>query len=167
MHMQHADTIRHDISSRVLCIDAESENHTLVASTLAPHADIELRIALNGHSGLRAIESSMPDLILLNMNLPDMGGMDVVRSLQPHMADGACRVIALTSEAFSLDIVKALSLGVSEYWLKPLPPELVGKNLLRLLNVPSPKAERPAPRGSWLNRGQGSRSADLGSAAAP
>jgi CheY-like chemotaxis protein len=150
MHMPEADTNRRDVCSRVLCIDADPGNRTMVKVVLAAYPSIELRIAVNGHSGVRAVRTAMPDLILLNMSLPDMGGMEVVRALQPDMADGSCQVIALTAEAFSIDIVKALSLGVREYWLKPLRCDLLKSDLARVLNTSMAKTERAASRTGWL-----------------
>ena len=143
MRKQEADSKRLEIDGKVLCIDADPANHAMVKSVLAAATDIELRIAVNGQSGIRAVHTAMPDLILLNMNLPDMGGMDVVRNLQSHMADGLCQVVTLTNEAFSIDIVKSLSLGVREYWLKPLRADLLQRDLLRMLNASVAHRERP------------------------
>jgi CheY-like chemotaxis protein len=151
MHKQEADTDRRDVCSRLLCIDADPANHAMVKVVLDAYPNIELRIAVNGHSGIRAVRTAMPDLILLNMSLPDMGGMDVVRALQPDMADGSCQVIALTAEAFSIDIVKALSLGVREYWLKPLRSDLLKADLTRVLNTSMAKTGRSGRRAGWLN----------------
>jgi CheY-like chemotaxis protein len=122
----------------------------MVGAVLAAAPGIELRIAVNGQSALREVQTAMPDLILLNMNLPDMGGMDVVRNLQQHIADGRCQVVALTNEAFSIDIVKALSLGVREYWLKPLRPDLLQRDLLKVLNATLPKTQPAKPRAGWV-----------------
>ena len=151
MNMHAADTDRPDVCSRVLCIDADPANHAMLKLALVSYPSIDLRIAVNGHSGIRAVRTAMPDLIVLNMSLPDMGGMDVVRSLQPDMADGSCQVIALTTEAFSIDIVKALSLGVLEYWLKPLLIDLLKVDLARVLNTSLPKTARHERRAGWLN----------------
>lgn len=149
MRKREADSKRLEIEGKVLCIDADPENHAMVASVLAVAPGVELRIAVNGQSGIRAVHTAMPDLILLNMNLPDMGGMDVVRNLQSHMADGRCQVVALTNEAFSIDIVKALSLGVREYWLKPLRADLLQRDLLRVLNASVVPRERPRSAASF------------------
>ena len=143
MRKREADSKRLEVYGRVLCIDADPANHAMVGSVLAAAPGTELRIAVNGQSGIRAVHTAMPDLILLNMNLPDMGGMDVVRSLQSHMADGRCQVVTLTNEAFSIDIVKSLSLGVREYWLKPLRADLLQRDLLRVLNASVSQHEKP------------------------
>lgn len=149
MRKREGDSKRLEIEGKVLCIDADPENHAMVANVLTAAPGIELRIAVNGQSGIRAVHTAMPDLILLNMNLPDMGGMDVVRNLQSHMADGRCQVVTLTNEAFSIDIVKSLSLGVREYWLKPLRADLLQRDLLRVLNASVAPRERPRSSASF------------------
>jgi len=150
MRKREADSTRLEIYGKVLCIDGNPENHAMVGNVLAAAPGIELLIAVNGQSGIRAVLTAMPDLILLNMNLPDMGGMDVVRNLQPHMAEGRCQVVALTNEAFSIDIVKALSLGVREYWLKPLRLDLLQRDLLKVLDATVPRKPAAKPRAGWV-----------------
>ena len=90
MRKRETDSKRLEIDGKVLCIDADPANHAMVASVLAVAPGVELRIAVNGQSGIRAVHTAMPDLILLNMNLPDMGGMDVVRNLPGR----AVRIVA-------------------------------------------------------------------------
>ena len=159
MHMQETASNHSEVCCRVLCIDADSGHHAMLQSVLVNYPGIELRIAIDGNSGIQAVGAAMPDLIVLNMSLPDMGGMDVVRALQPDMAEGSCQVVALTSEAFSIDIVKALSLGVREYWLKPLRPDVLKSDMGRLLNTATTTPERPTHQPGWLNPQPAARSA--------
>jgi response regulator of citrate/malate metabolism len=73
--------------------------------------------AATSHEALRALQSTSVDVVLLDMNLPDRHGLDVIRSMRAggHRAD----VIAVTS-ARDLDVVRsAVSLGVVQYLLKP------------------------------------------------
>jgi response regulator of citrate/malate metabolism len=73
--------------------------------------------ATNSHEALRALQTTRVDVVLLDMNLPDRHGLDVIRAMRAggHGAD----VIAVTS-ARELDIVRAaVSLGVVQYLLKP------------------------------------------------
>jgi len=54
------------------------------------------------------------------MHLPDIGGLEVVRALNEEIAAGKLRVTLLTADSLSMDIVKAMSLGAYDYWVKPL-----------------------------------------------
>ena len=71
--------------------------------------------------------------MLLDMHLPDISGLEVVRVLNEEIASGALRVTLLTADSLSMDIVKAMSLGASEYWLKPLTLDGLENGLRRAL----------------------------------
>jgi DNA-binding response OmpR family regulator len=70
--------------------------------------------------GIRLARSEQPDFVLLDMHLPDIGGLEVVRALNEEIAAGKLRVTLLTADSLSMDIVKAMSLGAYDYWVKPL-----------------------------------------------
>ncbi len=62
----------------------------------------------------------MPDLILLDMHLPDISGLEVVRALSEEISQQRLAIVLLTADNFSIDVVKAMSLGARDYWIKPL-----------------------------------------------
>ena len=61
-----------------------------------------------------------PDLILLDMQLPDFDGYEVLRRLRNEPLTAAIPCIALSANAMPADIERALRAGVSDYWTKPL-----------------------------------------------
>ena len=126
----------------VLCIEDDPVSRQLVEALLEPFPAITLRQASSGRDGIRAALDAMPDLILLDMNMPDLDGVAVVRALSPRIADGSCQVVLLTSETFTIDVIKAMSLGAREYWLKPLTRDRLRGDLQRILHA-APSA--PAP----------------------
>jgi DNA-binding response OmpR family regulator len=71
--------------------------------------------------------------VLLDMNLPDIGGLEVVRALNEEIASGKLRVTLLTADTLSMDIVKAMSLGAYDYWVKPLSITKLEQGLTRAL----------------------------------
>ena len=79
------------------------------------------------------------------MRLPDIGGVEVVRRLNGEIAQRGLRVAILTSERASIDTVKALSLGVFEYWPRPLEPRLLEAGLRRALTGRRPDPARCLP----------------------
>ena len=109
-----------DLRGTVLCIEDDPVNRMLVEAMLSAFPAVTLRLAVNGRDGIRAALEAMPDVILLDMNMPDMRGLDVVRVLSDRITDSACHVILLTAERFSIDLAKAMSLGAREHWEKPL-----------------------------------------------
>jgi two-component system cell cycle response regulator DivK len=129
------DAQRADIqlTGKLLCIEDSPMYLELIESALAAFPGIVLLKALTGREGIRLAREERPDLILLDMHLPDIGGLEVVRVLNEEIASGALRVTLLTADRLSMDIVKAMSLGASEYWLKPLTVARLEDGLRRAL----------------------------------
>ena len=151
MDMNETEALRRDICGSVLCIEDDPTSQALVTALLSVFPSVTLRVAVDGQSGIRAALDTMPDVILLDMHLPDMGGLKVVRELNQHIVDGECGVILLTADSLNIDIVKAMSLGAREYWLKPLSLERLYGDLPRVLDTL--RAERKDAEVSALSPG--------------
>lgn len=156
MDMNEAPAPGCEMWGSVLCIEDDPISRELVEALLAAFPQVDLRLAIDGRSGIRAALASMPDLILLDMHLPDISGLEVVRALSQHIAEGRCQVILLTVDKLTIDIVKAMSLGAREYWLKPLSSERLQGDLPRVLrawraerNDATESALRPGSR--WIS----------------
>ena len=122
-----------DLTGTVLCIEDDPVGMTLVEAMLAAHSGVSLLKAVNGQNGVALARSRRPDLVLLDMGLPDMGGLEVVRLLSESISRHGLRIVLLTAEPFSMDVVKAMSLGAHEYWPKPLNSTRVTTDLRRVL----------------------------------
>ena len=133
--MDMTEAPRRDIRGSVLCIEDDPVSRELVEALLAAFPTVDLRLVADGRSGIRAALDAMPDVILVDMQLPDISGLEVVRALNQHIADGNCQVILLTGEKLTIDIVKAMSLGAREYWLKPLSLDRLQGDLPRVLDT--------------------------------
>jgi len=78
------------------------------------------------HSGEEAVISAVqekPDLILMDIQLPDMDGLEVTRRIRASEADGKIPIVAVTSFAMAGDREKALAAGCNGYIEKPINPE--------------------------------------------
>jgi CheY-like chemotaxis protein len=104
----------------VLYIEDEPTNFALVEALLLVHPDLHLLQAQTGDEGVGLARSKHPDAILLDMHLPDISGIEVVRRLSEDIAAGAFRVILLTADRLNIDVLKAMSLGAFEYLIKPV-----------------------------------------------
>ncbi len=113
-------TSREILRGTVLYIEDDPVNVALVQAALSAYPGIILLQAETGHEGIRLASSEAPDLVLLDMHLPDTDGLAVVRELNEEIAAGRLRVILLTGDTLSPEIVKAMSLGAQGYWLKPI-----------------------------------------------
>jgi len=109
-----------DLKGKVLYIEDNPINMDLIETALSMYPGVTLVKAQTGMDGIRLARSEKPDFVLLDMHLPDIGGLEVVRALNEEIASGKLRVTLLTADTLSMDIVKAMSLGAYDYWLKPL-----------------------------------------------
>lgn len=114
------NTPHETLRGTVLYIEDDPVNMALVEAVLSQFPEITLLQAATGREGIRLARSKYTDLVLLDMHLPDIGGLAVVRELNEEIAAGKLRVILLTADTLSPDIVKAMSLGAQGYWLKPI-----------------------------------------------
>ena len=117
----------------VLCIEDHPLNMALVEILLEGLPGVRLLKAFTGREGVRLAKAELPDLVLLDMRLPDISGLEVVRELSELVSQGLLRVVLLTGESFSMDVVKAMSLGAHDYWPKPLTAERVRDGVTRAL----------------------------------
>ena len=122
-----------DLHGKVLYIEDDPASRELVDAILARHAGIVVLHAHTGAEGIRIALAERPDLILLDMGLPDIGGLEVVRRLNEMLHSCPVRLILLTADHFSMDVVKAMSLGAHDYWRKPIHVDLFRAGLAKAL----------------------------------
>jgi two-component system, cell cycle response regulator DivK len=134
------------LRGKVLYIEDDETNVVLVRALLEQHAGIEMIHAASGREGVRMVRSERPDFVLLDMNLPDISGLEVVRELNIDITSRGLKVNILTGDPLSMDILKALSLGAYEYWLKPLNLQVFEDGLRRALTGRRPDPKRSYPR---------------------
>ena len=123
------------LHGRVLYIEDEPVFQEMVEAMLADSPGITLLTTATGREGVRLAQTERPDVILLDLHLPDISGLEVVRSLSEQIAKRQFRVILLTADSFSIDIVKAMTLGAHEYWIKPITLEKLQTGLARALQA--------------------------------
>ena len=80
----------------------------------------EVEVATDGQAGLAGARASMPDVLLLDMNLPVMDGWTVARTLKADAATAGIPILALTAHAMAGDRDRALAAGCDDYHPKPV-----------------------------------------------
>lgn len=130
------------LQGRVLYIEDQPVSRELVGALLARHPAITYVTAETGREGIRMVREQRPDWVLLDMHLPDMSGLHVVRELNPDIAEHGLRVTILTGDSLSMDILKAMSLGAFEHWVKPFDAKAFDAGLRRALL----RSDRSRPR---------------------
>jgi hypothetical protein len=104
----------------LLYIEDNPVNAMIVRELVERRGDLALRVAGNGHDGVVAAREQRPDLILLDMQLPDIDGHEVLRRLRDDPGTAGIPCIALSANAMPEDIDRALAAGFADYWTKPL-----------------------------------------------
>ncbi|MBX3620260.1 MAG: response regulator [Rhizobacter sp.] len=130
----------------VLYIEDQDLNFLLVQAQLAATLPgVTLVRASTGAEGVAKVRAEKPDMVLLDMHLPDTGGLQVVRALNVEISQGL-KVALLTADHLSMDILKAMSLGAYEYWVKPISAGQLEKGVRRGLAASAgPGTGRPPP----------------------
>lgn len=121
------------VCGTVLCIEDHPINMAWIEGLLKSFPGVRVLKAVTGRDGVQVALAEKPDLILLDMNLPDIGGLEVVRLLCEEISLRRIAVVLVTSDSFSIEVVKAMSLGARDYWVKPLTIEKLRKDLPRAL----------------------------------
>ncbi|MCS6861538.1 MAG: response regulator transcription factor [Abditibacteriales bacterium] len=107
---------------KVLVIEDEPENQLVIRMILETEG-FEVVPVEDGHQGFDAARIEQPDLILLDVMMPDINGFDVFRQLR-HSADTQhIPVIMLTALAQRWDVERAVRVGVDDYVIKPFEPD--------------------------------------------
>lgn len=131
------------LSGKLLYIEDQPLNVALVEGILsARYPGVQLIHAGTGAEGVRLALSEKPDFVLLDMHLPDISGLEVVRQLNTEIASRGLRVTILTGDSLTMDIIKAMSLGAFEYWVKPLDLKVFEAGLRRALTGRRPDPAR-------------------------
>src|SRR3989337_4564504 len=111
-------------TATILVVDDERKLRDLVRSYLEAEGYVVL-LADTGLRALEAVERAHPDLIVLDLMLPDVSGEEVARSVRSH---SDLPIIMLTAKAGEDDRVAGLHLGADDYLVKPFSPrELVAR----------------------------------------
>ncbi|MBU3664267.1 MAG: response regulator transcription factor [Chthoniobacterales bacterium] len=144
-----------DSKPRILVVEDETDVRNLICLHLKK-AGYRLREASDGLSGLAAAKEEVPDLVILDLMLPEMRGEDVCRALKAHPPVAAVPVIMLTAKAREEERVAGLELGADDYLTKPFSPRELVLRVQALLrrSVASAPAEKLAAGPFELDRGK-------------
>jgi two-component system cell cycle response regulator DivK len=109
------------MSPRILVIEDQEDNRRILRDLLTS-AGYEVIEAVTGEEGVAVAETHRPDLILMDIQLPDLDGYEATRRIKANPALRHIPLIAVTSYALSGDDVKALEAGCDGYVAKPFSP---------------------------------------------
>jgi PAS domain S-box-containing protein len=119
----------------VLYVEDEPINVMLMEEIFRRQPTWTLLVAQNGQQGLQLARTHQPDLLLIDMNLPDMNGLALLRQLRADATTQQLRCVVLSADALPDQVSAALAAGFSEYWTKPIDVSLVLGKLARCLET--------------------------------
>jgi len=104
----------------LLYVEDNPANLQLVAQLIARRPDMRLLTAIDGPSGIDLAHAALPDVILMDINLPGMSGIEAMQLLRQHPATAHIPVVALSANAIPYDIERGLEAGFFRYLTKPI-----------------------------------------------
>jgi len=119
--LQHGSCVRQDqhmSKEAILVVEDEEDIAELIRYNLETEK-FHVTVATSGEKGVEAARRSRPDLILLDLMLPGMNGLEVCRALQADRATADVPIVMVTARGEESDIVAGLELGAVDYVTKP------------------------------------------------
>jgi two-component system phosphate regulon response regulator PhoB len=110
------------VAERVLVVDDEPDIVALVAYHLAK-SGYTVSTATSGHEGLAVARRDKPSIVVLDLMLPGLSGLEVMEELRADSATSSIAVLMLTARREESDRIKGLSLGADDYLTKPFSPQ--------------------------------------------
>ncbi len=124
------------IMKTILIIEDNDDNMKLISFILEKNGYRTIR-AVNGREGIDMAIKESPDLVLLDIQLPDMNGIEVLEIIRHSESNGSLPIVAVTSFAMSGDRQRLLSSGCNGYIEKPINPETIMEEIRRYAGDPS------------------------------
>jgi CheY-like chemotaxis protein len=122
------------VSAKILVVEDEPENRLLIGMILTTEG-YQVIPAVDGADALARLASEPPDLILLDLMMPQMNGFEVLERLRADPTTAPVPVIVLTALAQERDIARAVSSGAQGYVIKPFEPDELLKRIGQALGV--------------------------------
>ena len=126
---------------KILSVDDSRMIHTLINKGFAPY-DVQMVFASNGAEGLEVAAREMPDVILLDVTMPVMDGIECLTKLKADSSLKDIPVIMLTAEAGKENVLKIAKMGVRDYIVKPFTEAAVLDRVSRIVDL-KPKSGAP------------------------
>lgn len=120
---------------KILITDDSATMRKMVIAALRALPDLTFLEASNGLEALEIIAINRPDLVILDINMPDMNGMDVLRFIRNHQIFFKLPVIILTTRSDDGIKSSALEAGATIYLTKPFQPQMLKEVVSQQLNL--------------------------------
>jgi two-component system, cell cycle response regulator DivK len=123
---------------KILLIEDNEQNRDALSRRLQRHG-YDVIMAVDGQQGVAIAQSELPDLILMDLNLPDIDGWEATRMLKAAPETQAIPIVALTAHAIAGDQERALQAGCDDYHAKPVEFQRLLTQIEALLKKTTPE----------------------------
>ncbi len=125
------------MSKKILIVDDEPHIRALLEQTLEDleDQDVEILTACNGREGLETIEEEQPDLVFLDVMMPEMNGFQVCQQVKANPDLQDIYIIMLTAKGQEFDKEKGKQVGADIYMTKPFDPDEILQKAIEVLQL--------------------------------
>ncbi|MBI4382833.1 MAG: response regulator transcription factor [Nitrospinae bacterium] len=127
----------------ILIVDDDKDLLELLKLKLGKE-DFKVHVAYDGKSGIDAVKNKAPDLVILDVNMPRMNGLDVCKILRSEPKTKNLPIIMLTAKNEEIDRVLGLEFGADDYISKPFSVRELVLRIKNILKRSRPPEEKPA-----------------------
>jgi DNA-binding response OmpR family regulator len=144
--------LRTSDKTQVLVVEDEHDIAGLIKHTLERSGEAVVELAASGDQALKLASEQPPDLIILDLNLPVLGGLEVCRLLRTRPGTAKTPIIMLTARSTESDRVVGLDAGADDYITKPFSPRELAARVRAVMRRGRPEDPGPPPiyRGKHL-----------------
>ena len=120
--------------SRTILLVEDNEDNVTVYRTILEHSGYRVVEARDGAAAIRLTRGERPDLVLMDISIPEIDGWEATRILKADPDTAGIPVIALTAHALESDRARAGEVGCDGYLVKPIEPRRVLEEVARFLD---------------------------------
>ena len=121
---------------KVLIIDDDADIRSIARLSLSRVGGMDVIEAASGAEGVRKAQEEKPDVILLDMMMPAMDGLETLSALRSQPATAMTPVIFLTAKAVGDEVERMTTLGAAGVLIKPFDPRTLSEDVRALVNRP-------------------------------
>jgi two-component system chemotaxis response regulator CheY len=121
------------VSKKILIAEDSSTMRSLIVSTIVAMGDFEIVEAANGFEALRILPREKVDLVITDINMPDINGLELVSFIKGNPNYQTTPLVIISTESSERDRAKGLSLGADAYLTKPFSPQDLQSLIVRFL----------------------------------
>ncbi len=126
------------MAKTILVVDDSSTTRSLIASQLSESGEYEVLEAASGFEALKVLPSRKVDLIITDINMPDINGLELISFVQENPNYRDIPTMIITTEDSEEDRKRGMELGARQYVVKPFTPEQLLEAVGRALKPPPP-----------------------------